>query len=162
MVRIRDIPLNVQEGPIRAILRKFEEIVDLRIKKVEMWQTATVTYRTEEQATELSHRWAIPFAKEYLRVLPVANEEEINRERSRYVLKITNLPAGATAYNLEEVADNFNAKTIYIPRTPGYFRERFAFMAFETIEDLEKAREREVQMARSKLRFVEQFQKTCY
>src|SRR4051812_29372278 len=76
MVRIRNISLNTNEGAIKAILRKFGEIEELSIKKVKMWQTATVTYGMEEQAIELIHRRAIPFAKNQVRILPVRNREK--------------------------------------------------------------------------------------
>lgn len=161
-VIIRDIPLTTGEGATRNLLRKFGEIENLRMRTVEMWQTAIVTFQNEQDAEILGEQWAIPFGKEYLRILPAMGEKEALAERSKYVLKLTGLQSGTTAYDLEEIARELDAKTIYIPRTGRYYRERFAFMAFQSEESMNNALNKCFEIGRTQAKMVEQHAQLCY
>jgi hypothetical protein len=161
-VIIRDIPLAVSEGAIKTLLRKFGEIEKILFRTVEMWQTATVTFREEEAAKILADQWSIPFGKEHLRILPMMGEKEELERRSRYVLKLAGLPAGTTAYDLDDIKRQLQGKTMYIPRTSNYFRERFAYIAFENENELQQALGQEFQLGRTKIRMVSQYSRLCY
>jgi hypothetical protein len=161
-VIVRDIPLAVSEGAIKTLLRKFGEIEKILFRTVEMWQTAIVTFKEEETAKILAEQWSIPFGKESLRILPVVGEKEELKRRSEYILKLTGLPAGTTAYDLEEIGREIRGKTMYIPRTTNYFRERFAFIAFENEEQMQQAWGKEFQLDKAKLVLVHQHVRLCY
>jgi hypothetical protein len=161
-VIVRDIPLAVSEGAIKTLLRKFGEIEKILFRTVEMWQTAIVTFKEEETAKILAEQWSIPFGKESLRILPVVGEKEELKRRSEYILKLTGLPAGTTAYDLEEIGREIRGKTMYIPRTTNYFRERFAFIAFENEEQMQQAWGKEFQLDKTKLVLVHQHVRLCY
>jgi hypothetical protein len=161
-VIIRDIPLAVSEGAIKTLIRKFGEIEKILFRTVEMWQTAIVTFQEEEPAKILADQWSIPFGKEHLRILPsVGEKDELNR-RSRYIAKLAGLPAGTTAYDLEDIKRHLKGKTMYIPRTTNYFRERYAYVAFEEENDLQQAMGQEFQIGRTTVRLVPQYEKLCY
>jgi hypothetical protein len=161
-VIVRDIPLAVSEGAIKTLLRKFGEIEKILFRTVEMWQTAIVTFQDEEVAKILAEHWSIPFGKEHLRILPGVGEKEELKRRSEFVLKIAGLPAGTTAYDLEEINKEIKGKTMYIPRTINYFRERYAYVAFETEEHMQQALGKDFQMDNTNLKMVHQYEKLCY
>src|SRR5581483_7040005 len=81
---------------------------------------------------------------------------------SKYVLKLAGLPAGTTAYDLEEIARETKGKTLYIPRTGRYFRERFAYIAFETEDQLKEAEKQTFKLGRKTNKFVDQYERLCY
>jgi hypothetical protein len=159
---IRDIPLTASEGAIKALMRRFGEIEDFSIKPVDMWQTAKVTFKEGNDARLLEDQWSIPFEKEYLRILPKMGEKETANARSKYVLKLAGLPAGTTAYDLEEINREIGGKTLYIPRTRRYFRERFAYIAFETEEDLVQAKQKSFKIGKTEMKLVDQYAQLCY
>jgi hypothetical protein len=162
-VIVRDIPLSASEGAIKAALKKFGDIHTIYIRPVEIWQTAIVTFKEEKDAQLLAEMWSIPFEKEYLRILPKWEEKEELVRRSKHVLKLAGLPAGTTAYDLEEIARETGGKTLYIPRTGfRYLRERFAYVAFETEDQLKTAEKHTFKLDRTTVNFVDQYERLCY
>lgn len=160
---VRDIPLNTQIGTVRGVLSRYGTIENIKIRLVGMWQTATVTYQEQEDAQNLAREWAIPFEKEYVRILPLENHRSHNEERSRYVLKLAGLPRGTTAFDLDQIREETNAKTTYIPRREwDYERERYAFMSFENNEDYKEAMDKTYTIDRQTSRFVTEHAPSCF
>ena len=70
----------------------------------------------------------------------LVNPLELPQERSKYTLKLTNLPAGTTAFNLQDYIQKLGGKTCKIPRiASSYQRQRVAYVEFETEDELEAA-----------------------
>jgi hypothetical protein len=162
-VIVRDIPLNTHIGTVKGILSRYGKVEDIKIKLVGMWQTATVIYQEQEDARDLAKEWAIPFEKEYVRILPLENHRRHNEERCRYVLKLAGLTRGTTAFDLSQVKEEVNAKTIYIPRREwDYERERHAFMSFESNEDYKQAMDKTYTIGRQTARLVTEHAPVCY
>ena len=122
-VIVRDILLDAKLSTIKGVFSKFGLITNIEIKLVETWQTAIITYAEQEDAAILGDTWSVPFEKEQVRILPYVDHNKHSRERAKYVVKLSGLPRGTTAYDLEEARKELEAKTVYIPRTPGYYRE---------------------------------------
>jgi hypothetical protein len=161
-VIVRDIPLTTSEGTVKALLRKFGEIDSFTIRPIEMWQTAKVTFKNENDAKLLANLWSIPFGKEHLRILPQIEEKETLKVRSENVLKLAGLPAGTTAYDLTEISREVAGKTLYIPRTNRYYRERYAYVAFESEKEMLEAKQKTFKLGRFNHKMVGQFTQLCY
>jgi RNA recognition motif-containing protein len=80
-------------------------------------------------------------------------------------MKLTNLPFGTTPIDLKEILQQFKAKTCFIPRTrfSKYDCRRFAYITFETDDDLEKVCESASFLYGGiELRWEEELTKTCH
>jgi hypothetical protein len=80
-VIVRDIPLNTQIGAVKGIVARYGSVKNIKINLVDMWQTATVTFTELEDAQNLAEEGAIPFDKEYVRILPLKDHRKHNKER---------------------------------------------------------------------------------
>src|SRR3954447_1361578 len=86
-------------------------------------------------------------------------------DRQRFCAKLTNLPHGTTAFDLEEVLKDVKAKTCFIPKKRdgvSYQRERFAFVSFSTQEEMNKAYEKGFMLKKNGLVFTSTSQRTCF
>ena len=126
------------------------------------WQTAIITYSEQEDAMILEETWSIPFEKEQVRILPYIDHNKCSKERARYVVKLAGIPRGTTAYDLEEARKDLGAKTVYIPRTPGYYRERYAYMALDTRERYLAALEKTYIIGKQEAKVVTQDSAVCF
>ena len=135
---IKDIPLGVTKD---AIGRRFS--IWGRVNQVHMvvkdgWQTAHIQF---EDTTAINpfhtDTWSVFLRKDSLRVIPGENYNEYFTSRKEHTLKLCNLPRGTTAYDISDYIKEVKGKTCFIPRSRGkYERVRYAFVSFETEQDL--------------------------
>ena len=162
LVIVRDIPLETDTDLLEDILSKWGDIDRVEYRTVELWKTALVLYKSEKEAKRLADNWSIRFGKDALRILPGWEEREAVHARSKWVVKIANLPMGTKAFNIQEIQDFYGAKTLYIPRTLTNNPQRHAFMAFDQEEKYSKALNTSIQVDRFTLHIVHKDKKLCY
>ena len=133
-VVIRDLPLDVDRLTLKTIMEKVGTVTDIKLQISGLWYKAYVTYENKSTVEEhFQNKWSIFYLKDLCRVAPAnVTRQEID-ERNRNTLKLTGLPFGTTAYDLNELLVKVNAKTCFIPRTKNqYGRARYAYVTFES------------------------------
>jgi RNA recognition motif-containing protein len=137
---MKEIPLGVSKEAIKATLEEFGTIERITWSLVGLWEKATITYQQQQDYDKAKTNWSILIGKDSTRIVPATNTAQHLQERSKFTLKLTNLPAGTTAFDLQEYIQDLKGKTCKIPRIQSsYQRQRIAYVEFETQEDLEVA-----------------------
>src|ERR1043165_75643 len=104
------------------------------------YMKATVLFERKEAVESLRNTWSINYLKNLVRIEPAQMSNEEREIREAYVMKLTNLPFGVTAYDLKTLIEAVKAKTCLLPRTRGnYTRLRYAYMSFANEDDMQNA-----------------------
>src|SRR5437763_2147291 len=164
-IRIQDIPLDVDKMMFEDYLNKVDKVISIRYQQPrDLYHTVHVTFANAATRNKLKDLWAFAIGKHSYRFVPadISNEDYLNR--FQYRTKLTNLPEGSTAFNVEEILLNVSAKTCFIPkkRDGSYQRERFAFVDFATNDDRLRALETGFQLKGKGLVFTPTSQRTCH
>jgi len=137
---VRDLPLDLNKQLLKSILEeRFGEIETMKTRTAGPWFRADVTFNSKDAISNNLDIWSIQYKKDFCRVAPASfNKEQID-QRNMYTAKLTNLPFGTTAIDLKEILHQVGAKSCFMPRTQSrYTRKRFAYISFESSEQLEK------------------------
>jgi hypothetical protein len=162
LVIIRDIPLEGDTDLLEDVLSKWGELDRVEYRLIDMWKTGLAYFRNEKDARRLAEFWSLRFGKDSLRILPGEEERSALQERSKWVVKVTNLPMGTKAFNIQEIQEFYGAKTLYIPRTLTNNPQRFAYMAFDQEEKYDKALNTSIQVGRFTLYITYKDKDLCY
>jgi prefoldin subunit 5 len=160
-IRAWDIPLNVSQADVHAAFSKYGEIKFIRMQTIGMWQSANIEYTNQEDFDKLSMRWSIPFKADLIRIYPFLNTKEVKQERSKFVLRLINLPPGTTGYDMRDIIRQSKAQTCYIPRNNRYLRKRFAILSFRSQEALDEASNLQTFLGNTELQWLSLETKTC-
>ncbi len=165
-VVIRDLPLDVDRLTLKTIMEKVGTVTDIKLQISGLWYKAYVTYENKSTVEEhFQDKWSIFYLKDLCRVAPAnVTRQEID-ERNRNSLKLTGLPFGTTAYDINELLEKVDAKTCFIPRTKNqYERARYAYVTFKTEETCLKMLNNEIQgcVNETVLHWVHVDVKTCH
>jgi hypothetical protein len=160
-IRAWDIPLNVAQAEVHAAFSKYGEIKFIRMQTIGMWQSANIEYTNQEDYEKLSMRWSIPFKADLIRIYPFLNTKEVKQERSKYALRLINLPPGTTGYDMRDIIKQSKAQTCYIPRNNNYLRKRFAILSFRSQEALDDANNLQNFLGNTELQWLSIETKTC-
>jgi hypothetical protein len=136
---VRDLPLDVNRNLLKTILEnKFGKIEALRMRIAGPWYRADITFEQAEGMQQHKELWSIQYKKDLCRIAPAYFTRDDIEQRHQYTAKLTNLPFGTTPVDLQEILRQVKAKTCFIPRTrTQYSRKRFAYISFESEEDLQ-------------------------
>jgi hypothetical protein len=131
------------------------------MQTIGMWQSANIEYTNQEDFDKLSMRWSIPFKADLIRIYPFLNTKEVKQERSKYALRLINLPPGTTGYDMRDIIKQSKAQTCYIPRNNNNLRKRFAILSFRSQEALDDANNLQNFLGNTELQWLSIETKTC-
>ena len=89
------------------------------------------------------------------------NQEE-KENRNKYVLKLTELPFNTRSRDIQEIIDNVDAKTCFIPRSLQYKTKPFAIVSFNNEIAYNKALASNYQFRNKSLKWCRAMDKTCH
>ena len=162
---VRDLPLNADKELLRNILERHSQgtIEEIKTRVTGPWLTAHARFSDASAVKKFDNVWSIIYMKDFCRIAPSNASKEDIMKRNEYTLKLANIPFGITAYDLREFLDKINAKICYIPRSrERYERKRIAFISFENLEELEKAKQEVYTMKGVRLFWLDTSTKTCH
>jgi len=159
---IKDIPLDLSINEIKAAATTIGNVRNITVNAKGGWQTANINFYEKDDELNLSNIWSIMIKKDSCRVLPRKNYEETKNQRSQICAKLTNLPFGCTAYELNQIIEETEAKTCFIPRTRNkYNRMGVAFLSFKTSTDKKAAMDNNFILRNHKMVWTSPEHKTC-
>lgn len=165
-VVIRDLPLDVDRPTLKTIMGKIGEVVDIKLQISGLWYKAYVTYKDKTTVEDhFKNMWSIFYLKDLCRCAPASITRQEIEERNKNTLKLTDLPFGTTAYDLQELLDKVKGKTCFIPRTRNqYGRARYAFVTFADEATCRKILKNDIlgTINDTVLHWVEESVKTCH
>ena len=139
-IAIRDIPIGITIEEIKASAATIGTIKNISISLKGGWQTAIIKFKEKDEELNINETWSINIRKDNCRVIPQKTYKETANSQDKYCAKLTNLPPGCSAFELEGMLKEINAKSCFIPRTRvKYNRMGIAFIAFESKTEQEKA-----------------------
>ena len=144
LVKIRDIPLDIDKPIFSAFLKQYGEIDSLKFHLQDLYYVAHVTYKTPAAKEKLGDAWHITYQKNSFRFTHRDLSIEEIALRNKYTLKLTNLLKNTWPLDLSAILDRTKAKSCFIPKKPyseTYQRSRFAIVNFATQQDLDKAKQ---------------------
>src|SRR2546429_5058081 len=102
------------------------------------------------------------FMKHHMRVYPLGLSDEDYKFRSKYTAKWANLPKNTTTTDLLDIIDATKAKSCIIPKgVRTYLNHPFAFLHFESEQDLNDAFKTNYSLANSDLTWCALTTKLC-
>ena len=159
---MKEIPLGTTKDAIRAAVEDFGPIEKISWSIVGLWQKATITFQDSQSYNQAKSNWSILIGKDSTRLVPATNTAQYLQERSKYTLKLTNLPTGTTAFDLQDYIQELGGKTCKIPRiASSYQRQRVAYVEFETENELEIALQDQATFKDQHLIWTETDQTNC-
>ena len=137
---VRDIPIDYTENDVKRQFLIYGNITKVILKVSGAWKQAHVFFEDAKTVEDnFINNWSDFIGKDGVRIF-LANDYESNINlRGQFCGKLCNLPKNTTAYDLEGYIRSINGKTCFVPRARRtYNRLRYAYVNFESQEDLEK------------------------
>src|SRR6266487_6353933 len=136
---VRDIPLEITEEDICRQFTQYGDIRRIVLKVNRAWQTANVIFHLEDSVrSNFQQKWSDIIRKDSVRIYPAEDYEHTKQTRDQFCAKLCNLPRNTTGFDIADYITQVKGKTCFIPRTKvQYGRVRYAYVNFETKEDLE-------------------------
>ncbi len=131
--------MEITEDNIRRQFTQYGDIRRIILKVNRSWQTANIIFHLEDTVkTYFQDKWSDIIRKDSVRIY-LAEDYESNKEtRDLLCAKLCNLPRNTTSFDIADYINQVKGKTCFIPRTKvQYGRVRYAYVNFETKEDLE-------------------------
>ena len=137
---IRNIPIDYTENDVKRQFLIYGNILKVIIKVLGTWKQAHVFFKDAKTVKDnFIDNWLDFIEKDGVRIYLADNYENNMNQRSQFCSKLCNLPKNTTAYDLEGYIRLVNGKTCFIPRARKiYNRLRYAYVNFESQEDLER------------------------
>src|SRR3954468_8001637 len=159
---MKEIPLGTSKEAIKAAVEEFGAIEKITWSIVSLWQKAIIIFQDQQSYQQAKTNWSILISKDSTRLVPATNTAQHLQERSKYTLKLTNLPAGTIAFDLQNYIQELKDKTCKIPRiSTSYQRQRIAFVEFENEEDMANALQDQATYKEHHLVWTETDQSNC-
>ena len=136
---VKDIPLETSQMDIEKHFSSYGDIETIRVKALNQWHTANITFKDTETASIFNNKWSDIVKKDSVRIYTAENFEENKNTRTEFCAKLCNLPRNTTGFDIDDFIKQQGGKTCFIPRHPeSYNRLRYAYVCFEKQEDLDK------------------------
>ena len=159
---VNDIPLGTTITEIKNAVSSIGNIRSITTNAKGGWQSAHINFDDKEENLDINNIWSIMIKKDSCRIIPRNKYQENKETRSKFCAKLTNLPTGCTAFELEPILQEINAKSCFIPRTRNkYNRMGIAFVAFESHTNKEEAINTKFILRNHKLIWTTTEYKTC-
>jgi len=136
---VKDIPLETSQVDIEKHFSSYGDIETIRVKALNQWHTANITFKDMETASIFNDKWSDIVKKDSVRIYTAENFEENKNIRTEFCAKLCNLPRNTTGFDIDDFIKQQGGKTCFIPRHPeSYNRLRYAYVCFEKQEDLDR------------------------
>jgi len=162
VVKIHDIPLDIDKRLFIAFLERLDKVTSTKFHVCSLFYQCVVTFVNNNTVQKLG--WSLTYGKHSFRCYPVNLSKEEYDLRRKYDLKLSNLPQGTTAFDLQDILKEVKGRTCFIPRRQdgnSYQKERFAYVQFETEEARRLAKTQAFQLKNRLLYFIDANKKTC-
>ena len=139
-IKLTEIPISTSITNIRSSFTFFGKITRCVMTTKNLWQQATITYAEGTDMTQLDNVNGYFVLKDMVRVHRCTLSNDQVREKSKYSLKLTNLPKDTNGRHLIPIGRAINALTFVIPKSRSNYRNlQYAVFYFRSKEDLESA-----------------------
>jgi hypothetical protein len=110
------------------------------MKTVDRYQQARILFKSIEHAQTYRAVWTTFIERISVRMLPLTLSTEERELRKLYCAKLTGLPPGTQARDLNEILQKVKAKTCFIlRRLDNYQHANYAYLNFTSDEDMQNA-----------------------
>ncbi|KAG9302220.1 hypothetical protein G9A89_020654 [Geosiphon pyriformis] len=114
-VLVRDIPLDISNKEVGAVMKKFGEIKNIQIKVARKWQSVVVEYINQKEANRAVNQWSTMVRKDAVRIYLIINTQKTIKQRKTWKAKL------------------IKARTCFILRTSkNYIRMGCAYIGFNS------------------------------
>ena len=139
-IKVTEIPISTSVTNIRSSFTYFGEITRCVMTTKNLWQQATITFSEGTDMTELDNVNGYFVLKDMVRVHRCTLPNDKVWEKSKYSLKLTNLPIDTNGRHLIPIGHAVNALTFIIPKSRSNYRNlQYAVFYFRSQEDLDSA-----------------------
>jgi hypothetical protein len=140
-IQVIDIPLGVKTPVIRSTFERYGNITRLTTQTRGMYQHAFITYETQKDVQPFFDSiWSVFILKDCVRVLPKTLSQQARDLRREHCVKISGLPNGTTAHDLQHILRETKAKSCFIPRKRNNYNYcNYAFLTFTNDNMLQNA-----------------------
>src|SRR5215216_3825072 len=138
-LHITDIHLNVKQDSLTSVFTKYGKVTNVKMQTRGMWQHAYVTYENSADIQLFYSQWSRYLYNDCVRVYPADLTPEQVKHRNDIRIKLTNLPFGTSACDLQDIIIVTKAKSCYIPRSNNYKPRPFAILYFKSEDTLNDA-----------------------
>src|SRR5215208_7820276 len=138
-LRVTDIHLSLKKETINSIFSKYGTTTNIRMQTRDLWQHAFITYDNPDAIKLFYTSWSRYIYNDCVRIYPACFSPEQVKARNNFRVKLTNLPFGTSARDLQDIMLAVKAKSCYIPRSNNYKPRPFTILYFKSAENLKNA-----------------------
>jgi hypothetical protein len=163
-VKIHDIPLDLDKPLFLEYLNAIDKVIHIKWIVRGLYYQCIVTFENKTARLAFQY-WSLNYGKNSFRYYATDLSKEDFEHRRKYSLKLTGLPMGTTAYDIEEGIKAVRGLTCFIPRrqdSRSYQRERFAFVQFYDEATMTAALNQPLSYKGKPLYWVPTNTKTCH
>jgi hypothetical protein len=163
-VKIHDIPLDLDKPLFLEFLNKIDKVIHVKWIVRGLYYQCIVTFDNKKARLSFQH-WSFNYGKNSFRYYASDLSKEDFEHRRKFGLKLTGLPMGTTAFDIQEGIKAVRGLTCFIPRrqaTRSYQRERFAFVQFYDEATMTAALNQPLSYKGKPLYWVPTNTKTCH
>ncbi|KAG9301586.1 hypothetical protein G9A89_016656 [Geosiphon pyriformis] len=102
-VALNDIPLGTSSDDIKTALSIFGVVTSVKLKSAGLWQYTVVNFKDISSAAAVLSNWSVLVRKDSVRILSIANQEEVISLRDAFKAKLVNLSFGCTAFEISDL-----------------------------------------------------------
>ena len=163
-ITITEIPISVTDTNIRAVFSFFGKIIRCSMTTKNLWQQATVTYDDTTDMSKLDNIDSYFVLKDLVRIHRCTLTNDAIRAKSKFSLKLTNLPIDTNGRQLINIGRTVNAMAWVIPKAKSNYRNlQYAVFYFKTQERLDFVKECDTfYLDQKKLIWTDPNTKLCY
>ena len=141
-LKIIGVPLDIDKPIFTSYLNKIGATKQIKFLTRGLYFHVHVTFASKDVSVQFQDKWSLTFGKHMFRIFPNDISTSERNLRSKFTLKLTNLPKGTTAFDLSAILEEVSAKTCFIPKkrdSRNYDKERFAIVQFASETALNQA-----------------------
>jgi RNA recognition motif-containing protein len=162
---VNKIPAEIKNYQLRGIFEQYGEIepTGFRKRMREIYQSLQITYTNKDAIAPFYGMWSVSIGKHLVYTQPKVISDEVKEQQYANVIKLTGLPNNTTAWDLKNLAEEYNIKYIHIPRN-GKFNTplKFCFIYFADENSLAIATNKIFSLNGNQLSWVPTDTKTCH
>src|ERR1051325_3787878 len=131
-VKIHNIPLDLDKLLFLEYLNSIDKVIHIKWMVRGLYYQCIVTFKHKTARLALQY-WSLNYGKNSFRYYATDLSKEDFKHRRKFGLKLTGLPMGTTAYDIEEGIKAVRGLHYFIARRPdscSYQRDRFAYVQF--------------------------------
>ena len=163
-IKITEIPISVTDANIRAVFSFFGKIIRCSMTTKNLWQQATVTYDDTTNMQQFDNLDSYFVLKDLVRIHRCNLTNDAIRAKSKFSLKLTNLPIDTNGRQLINIGRTVDAIAWVIPKAKSNYRNlQYAVFYFKSQECLDSVKKCDTFfLDQKKLIWTEPNTKLCY